>query len=128
MASFARISVTLWLMAAAFVHSAETKIPAWIPSLEGSVPKVINAKKIDKGEEVILNFNTPKTPKDLKEFYSKGFEAQGFKDIKAESIDDEGVSTENMKGHDEKRYWWVSTRREKNAKETVVSIVYEVKE
>jgi len=115
------------LFAAAFARGEDVKVPAWIPTLPDSNPKVVNVKKIENGEEVILNFNSAKTPAELKEFYQKGFEASGFKDLKMDSIDDDGVKTENLKANDEKRYWWVSTRREKDAKETIVSIVYQVR-
>jgi hypothetical protein len=128
MRSLVRFSaVCCVLLATSMARSEDTQIPSWIPSLPDSKPKVVNVKKIENGEEVILNFNTAKTPAELKEFYQKGFEAGGFKDLKMDSIDDDGVKTENLKANDEKRYWWVSTRREKDAKETIVSIVYQVK-
>jgi len=122
--------VALVMCAASAMRAEEDpKMPDWVPAFPGSTPKLIENKKSDKEVSVIWYFTTTKTPVEVKDFYKKGFEAQGFKDLKVTSVDDkeDKVQQENLKSDDGKRYWYISARLEKDAKETQVSLVYQIK-
>ncbi len=107
----------------------EPKMPDWVPVFADVKPQLIEDKKNEKEVSVTWYFATSKTPAEVKAFYKKGFEANGFKEPKEDSIDDkdDGVVQENIKGNDGKRFWFISARLEKNAKETQVSLVYQIK-
>ncbi len=90
-------------------------MPDWVPVFPDAKMQLIENKSNDKETSVTWYFTTPKTPPEVKVFYSKGFEQSGFKDLKAQSVDDkeDGVQQENIKGDDGKRYWYISARHEK---------------
>ena len=109
--------------------AAETKLPDWIPTSADFKPEVLNTKKTDKGEEVILFYKTAKSPADVAAFYAAGFEKAGFDKTKfvADHISEDGNAQENLKTDDGKRAWFLSARLDKGAKETTVSLVYQIK-
>ena len=128
--SFKLGPMALLLCAAGAVFAAEEpKVPDWIPVFPDVKPQLIENKKSEKESSVIWYFTTAKTPAEVKAFYKKGFESNGFKDLKEQSVDDkeDGYVQENIKSDDSKRYWFVNARLEKNAKETQVSLVYQIK-
>jgi len=123
-------TLALMLCAAGTLSAAEDpKTPDWVPVFPDVKPQLIENKKNDKETSVIWYFTTEKSPAEVKAFYKKGFESNGFKDLKEQSIDDkdDGVVQENVKSDDGKRYWFVNARHEKNGKETQVSLVYQIK-
>jgi hypothetical protein len=123
-------SLALMVCAAGALRAAEEpKVPEWIPVFPDVKPQLIENKNSEKESSVIWYFTTAKTPAEVKAFYKKGFESSGFKDLKEQSVDDkeDGYVQENVKSDDGKRYWFVNARLEKNAKETQVSLVYQIK-
>ena len=122
-------ALALVLLAGNAMSAEEVKLPDWVPAFPDAKYQVVKNAKTDKLEEVILYFTTAKSPTEVKEFYQKGFESKGFKDLKAQSVDDkeDQVKQENLKADDGKRYWYISARLEKDQKETQVSLVYQTK-
>ena len=124
---FAMLSI---LFCCAYAFSAEeTKIPEWIPAMPDVKPEVLNVKKIEQGEEVILFYKTTKSPAEVAAFYEKGFATAGFDKTKfvTEHIAEDGNKQEIMKCAEDKRAWWLSARQDKGKTETTVSIVYQTK-
>ena len=121
--------LSVLLCCARAFSAEETKIPEWIPAMPDVKPEVLNVKKIEKGEEVILFYKTAKTPVEVAEFYEKGFVASGFDKTKfvADHIAEDGNKQENLKSADDKRAWWLSARQDKGKTETTVSLVYQAK-
>jgi hypothetical protein len=133
MKSALKFSIAAFLICCAHAFSAEeTKIPDWIPQMPDSKPEVLNVKKLEKGEEVILFFKSTKEPAEIKKWYVEQFEKAGFdmkdpKKLIADTIAEDGNKQENMKTDDGKRAWWFSARQDKGKTETTVSVVYQVK-
>ncbi len=107
----------------------DPKMPDWVPAFPDAKPKLIENKKSEKESSVTWYFTTAKTPVEVRDFYKKGFEASGFKEMKVQSVDDkeDKVQQENIKSDDGKRYWYVSARVDKISTETQVSLVYQIK-
>jgi len=119
------------LLAGAVRAADEVKTPDWVPVFPDVKPEVVEHKKTDKLEKVILTFSTKKSVDDCLDFYKKGFLKSGFEESKmvAQHVDDkeDGVRQENLKADDGKRAWYFNARTDKVLKDTVVSLVYEIK-
>ncbi len=130
---FAVIALVLSAATAMSALRAEdtVKLPEWVPAFPDAKPTVIENKTDTKEFEqtVTLSFTTPKTPVEVRAFYEAGFEKSGFKKdaIKGETINDDGKKQENSKADDGKRQWFISALQDKDAKETIVSLVYRTK-
>lgn len=125
------IAAVLFTVAHAFC-AEEAKIPDWVPQMPDQKPEVLNVKKLDKGEEVILFFKSSKDPAELAKWYKAEFEKKGFdstdpKKFIVDNINEDGNKQVNMKTDDGKRAWWFSARQDKGKTETTVSLVYQTK-
>lgn len=133
MKSAMKLSIAAVLFCAVNAFCAEDpKIPDWVPQMPDTKAEVLNVKKLDKGEEVILFYKSNKAPADIAKWYKAEFEKKGFdstdpKKFIVDDINEDGNKQINMKTDDGKRAWWFAARQDKGKTETTVSLVYQVK-